>query len=149
MLICGCCGKLKDEDSVDYMKEDYGELLPHYECDCGGEFEVARRCRLCGELFYDPESFNVCNSCMEESACNTAYALKIGVENEDSVAVNGFIAYALDNGEINEILMSYIKEHSKELQEKAKGYCLDDKYHFSDWIIDRKKMEKETIYDYD
>lgn len=145
MLKCNYCGCVIEDDELGTHEEDRGEFWgsPCSEtvcddCSCGGDFEEATRCKECDEWFTDDELINgYCKECLEEEM-TYENAIKCGSENEESVAINGFIASCFDSSEIEEILLKTLNE-TKELipskiDEYVKTYCKDDLYYFAEWL---------------
>ncbi len=145
MLKCNYCGSIIEDDELRIHREYMGEChgTPAYDtfqdnCSCGGDYEEARQCNGCGEWFLDDELTNgYCQDCLEEEM-TYENAIKCGSENEESVAINGFLASCFDSSEIEEILLKTLNE-TKELMpssvdEYVKTYCKDDLYYFAEWL---------------
>ena len=136
MLICPNCGDLIEEEELRYYYED-GRRLP-YPCHCGSDYEEARKCKVCGEYFYEEEyrPEYICDECLEDEAC-TSYALEIGENNTESVEINGYVATLLKPEEINKILTDYVKANFPECCKQATKYCIEDKQSFSEFVAER------------
>jgi hypothetical protein len=139
MLICNICGHIIDEDDLKYVREDYGEVHVDDTCKCcrKGQYGEAKECKICGELFDSEDNIgDVCEDCIEKHE-TVGEALKYGEDCLDKVNINGFIAYALDEKKINEILTKYVEEHFTDHCKEVKDYCNDDKSAFSDYLEDK------------
>lgn len=75
MLICLECGKVFDEDDIEYWEESRGEYwgMPCTEkmsgCPrCQGAYEEAEECEKCGKYYPKNEldENNLCEDCQEE-----------------------------------------------------------------------------------
>lgn len=145
MLKCNYCGCVIEDDELGTHEEDRGEFWgsPCSEtvcddCSCGGGFDEAKRCIECQEWFTDDELiYGYCKECLEEEM-TYENAIKYGSENEESVAINGFLASCFSADEIQEILLKELTQ-AKELMpsridEYVKTYCKDDLYYFAEWL---------------
>ena len=147
MLKCNKCGKVISEDDVRKCKEYIGDFDGYVaykdticKCECGGDFEDAKRCKICGEWLYEYE-FPICDDCIEkEMTFNNA--IKFGNEkakscyNLDEVEeVNEFFVFLLGYKNINSILKDFIEKHKTCFDsEKAKIFCEQNYIDFMDFI---------------
>ena len=148
MLICENCGRLCDENEVTYSSDYRGEChgVECYErvsdgCpSCGGDLTEAIECKICGE-HHSPNNeecaFGYCRECLDAKATLEA-AWDIGADNKESVKLNGFITSAFSVSEIEDILYNFIKSNPEEMS-KAKSYCLDDIFCFTDYLDEKCK----------
>lgn len=147
---CSRCGKvvresdLKKVFDVKTMLDDepYGEYLYDYECDCGGLYQPAVKCKCCGEYFIDEfeDCLDVCDSCLDKEV-NFENMLLVGEEYKESVEINGFLASCFTENEIEKLLIDFL-EKSEEIKKKmVKEYYDTDKMFFADWIAKKKQGE--------
>lgn len=145
MLKCNYCGSIIEDDERGTHKESRGECwgVPCSEtvfndCSCGGGFDEAKRCIACQDWFTDDELLNgYCKECLEEEM-TYENAIKFGNENEESVAINGFLAGCFSADEIQELLLKDLTQ-AKELipsriNEYVKTYCKDNLDFFAEWL---------------
>lgn len=142
MLICNKCAKTLSEDSLPCRREARGETSlgnTFYErcadalCECGGDFVEATICPICENYYDSANGFSICEDCIDCHE-NVENALEIGSENTEMVAINGFVALALSNEMINDILCREAKKRLSDTDKSVKEFCEVDKYYFVDWI---------------
>lgn len=133
--ICNRCRNVTDE--LPYIKEKhpYGdgfaeEKITDTACFCGGEYESARECKMCGEIKSEADNYfyeGICDDCLKEKAGNLDLVIKC-VKNEptkEKVEVDSFLVYMLHPETVNEILWDYF---NKCCSSQAFGFLLREKY---------------------
>ena len=145
MYICNICGHTQEELETKRVYDDnllggyMDETVIYCSCCSHGELVEATECPVCGELFDNTELHGVCECCLEKYE-TVGDALEYGEGCLDKVHINGFIAYALDEKKINEILTKYVEEHFTDHCKEVKDYCSDDKSAFCDFVIERENV---------
>lgn len=143
MYKCLECGFVFDEPET--YRENVGECwgAPAYQdydgcpmCKCEG-FEKLTACELCGGEFLDDELISgVCEDCVSSYKNNFEICRKISFdETEENIKINAFLAAVLTEDEIDDILMSYIREHIPDID--CSGYIERD----IEWFADKLKKE--------
>jgi DNA-directed RNA polymerase subunit RPC12/RpoP len=101
---CYDCGETFNEPKT--VKEPHGEVLaccPY----CNGSFNEAKKCRICGEYFFEEELNGgcVCDDCVEEykGDLKTCYAIAETTEKQE-IKINALLASIFDIAEIEENL---------------------------------------------
>lgn len=143
MYKCLECGFVFDEPET--YRENVGEYCgaPAYqdykgcpECKCE-DIEKLIACELCGEEFLEDELISgVCEHCVYLHGNDYEICRRISFdETEENVKINAFLAAALTEDEIDDILMSYIREHKPDID--CSGYIERD----IEWFADKLKKE--------
>lgn len=111
----------------------------------GDLFEIGEdkeTCSYCGEEtdeLYGCRKDQYCKNCLRQLA-TLEIANEMGERYSEEVTINGFLANAFSEEEINEILLRELKNASAETQKKsAENYCIGDKcakWDFADWLED-------------
>ena len=103
-----------------------------------------KTCPICGNEF-NAEYFEnaVCDPCAYKNATYTN-ALALGKEEPREVNINGFLAYAFTESEIEEILLRELEEKGNILVAGVRNlyaheYCTEDIGAFADWLVKQKK----------
>lgn len=146
--VCDSCGDVVDEDDLPTYEEDFGfdtgvgwkSMTQTFtdNCACGGNFVEGKKCSLCDE-YYDPDKLEggVCEYCLEQEA-TLENAIRFGDDNQEEIAINGYLARSFTNTQIEEILTKHLVEAQKitpaKINQEAKDYCLDDKSCFGEWL---------------
>lgn len=155
MKICDSCKKLIEDNDKLYKYSyigEYGDSGVYQKevrlCSCGGNFVDAIQCEECGSYFSSEkcmhENHPICGDCFEKIA-NADSALEYAEYDgfgKDEVKINSFVAYCLGENEINEILKNEIRKNPDVFKEKAKEFCLDDPFFFSEFLIHKERGEK-------
>lgn len=135
MYICDKCGELRDDFDLSTYKEAHGEKLTDYSCGCGGEFQDAVSCEVCGK--YIKKGRKVCDDCLEDYE-TVGVALEIGEESKVEVPINSFISEVLSESQINKILTKWVEENFTDHSKAVKDFL---HYDFS-WFEDYVKKEE-------
>lgn len=148
MLICDNCGHLADENELeilhdkDYIDCGVGQLCIrddtfYSECPCGGKWEQATECAVCGEWFLDSNYHNVCKNCLTENM-TFKNALNVGAEEDckEKVKINGYLAYEFTTEQIEKILKRELAEAKKLTQLKHDRFLALSLDSFASWLID-------------
>ena len=141
MLVCNVCGDVIEDYEIPTRTQCHGhtslgqELLETIDgnCSCGGEYVEATQCKICGEWFDNEEMHGICECCLEEFE-TVPVALEMGKEYTEEVEINGFVANALSNEQINKILVKWVSENIIDHSKEVVKYCNEDKEYFSEWI---------------
>ena len=148
MYICEDCGKIVEEQPVEYeclrMSEEFSSYITTrsmpLECSCGGTFVKAETCIKCGD--YTANSYCICESCLED-AKTVDNCLEIGEEWQDNVKLNGFLMTFFDKADIEHILIEHIKNSpNKAIQKAVDEYYNYDEDYFMGWVQKKWKKEK-------
>lgn len=143
--ICDRCGKVVDElpeekNSHYTMSGEYlgTERLVNLDCDCGGTFEEATECQICGEAI-KKDGNPLCEDCVDYFS-TTENALEMGQDEMTEISINGFLASVFKDSEIYEILLKEFENMPENLKKKyAKDYCNEDSWHFAYWLEEKHK----------
>lgn len=146
MLICDDCGKIVGPEEVAIVSESRGEFwgLPCFEnmrvCPhCGGSLVEVAECAVCGG--FCEEVLGLCQDCLNKLTTEET-CLEIGDENLEDVRVNGFLASAFSEDEINEILLEHLRKDVLKLDKAKLEYRDYDEYYFAEWVREKWKREK-------
>ena len=129
-----------DELDKDYCDGGYrGE--PHYTCpDCGSdELTEAYQCEMCGEWFvyeyiHGSAGQMVCDKCLEEHM-TADEVLDFAEEDRTEIELNGLLAFAFDEGDINEMLKTaFLRLPKSEQEQYIKDYIEDTKSEFAEYL---------------
>ncbi len=157
MWICKKCHQVCEELSALTEFHPWGdtfakELLNRVNCNCGGEFVLAHKCKDCGEWFCEDDLTNgLCTDCIydELTVENCLQYIKDNKYERDFFVDwwtgMGDYYYTSDNF-LNMCVKGWENKNSSELEsdrEKAKqsiiSFAKDDIYDFSDWLKGRSK----------
>lgn len=137
MLICNRCEKLKREEDLEYVTEMHGERHLDYTCSCGGEYDEATKCKLCGEWFNNDFLHGICEYCMEEEE-TVGNALAIGEYSTVKREINGFVADVLTDEQINKILIKWVEENFTDHSKPVWSYLESDKGAFCEYLEEKR-----------
>ena len=145
MWICNECGETCEDEDLKVTKnwsEFWGQSVceeqTDYSCDCGGEYEEAERCPLCGDYITGDKS--ICDECAEDNATVETALEYGGDENKDTIELNGFLVYMFPPSVIERILTEVL-QNSPNKNEQAREFCFDDKCSYTDFL--RTQSEEE------
>lgn len=146
MYICNECGETCEDEDLkvtknwsEFQGQPVCEEQTDYACDCGGEFEEAERCPLCGD--YITSDKIVCDECAEDNA-TVETALEYGDDCKTEIALNAFLVYMFPPLVIERILTE-VMQNSPDKNEQARKFCFDDKIEYADFLLAHKiKGEK-------
>lgn len=146
---CSRCGTVVRECELEthsqrigyYGDQPISESLYDYECSCGGGFEYATQCGVCGEYFVDDFfCLSACEDCIDKELSNVGNLLEQGEESKTLVEINGFLASVFSEEQINEILLNVFEGADKIKQrELAREFYESDRTAFADFMCERKK----------
>lgn len=142
MWKCERCGEIcsTQELKKDYIDGGYrGE--PHYTCPCcGSEYvEEVYQCELCGEWFFSDEIFGsigemACKSCIEKHK-KAEEVLDFADDDHVDVELNGLLAFAFEEDEINEILKrEFLKLPKSQQRDIIDDYVSDTRSEFAEYL---------------
>lgn len=122
------------------MGECFG--FPAYESfsccpECGGSFDEAKQCKICGEWFFEDElDDGICEECLAENEAEYRYNVKACfdvLKNETmQIEINPVLAMLLKKSEIEEELL-------KMLLECSSVDCSSVIKEYEDWFIEEIK----------
>lgn len=154
--ICSRCGTVvyrlpKVVDSHPYGSESAAEEHSNWTCSCGGEYEYAKKCKLCDKTkseetvtFYG----NVCEECLSKYAEDFDLVKKCSDKSgaKTTVEVDSLVLSLLSPMDVNTVLWEYIKSGfdssafgsllKDRYKEKAKKWALEDVYWFFDALCE-------------
>ena len=119
MLKCKKCGCLFEEGEEKVIIEKHGLDCPPYEeirvCpECGGDYEEAVECEICGEHYLEDELHGgVCDCCIKEKTNDADFCYKISKREKEPVKLNCFLTCMFTPAEIEEVLLKQLKEEEK------------------------------------
>lgn len=144
MFKCYDCEATFSEPRIytEKMGEHFG--FPAYESfsccpECGGSFDEATQCKICGEYFFDDElDDGICEECLEEKKGEYRYNVKACFEvlkdETTQIEINPVLAMLLKRSEIEEELL-------KTLLECSSIDCSSVIEEYKDWFIEEFKKE--------
>lgn len=133
MYICLDCENVFDEanETKYYDKVDGNSAMSgyvtEYSCpSCGSEyFEEAVECEFCGEWTVTEDLHEgICENCISEKA-TVEIAVKYGETEKQTIELNGLLAYAFSDEQINEILLRELKEAARIYPQKIKAEIIE------------------------
>ena len=146
MWICNECGDTCEEEDLKTCKnwsEFWGQPVceeqTDFACDCGGEYEEAKRCPICGD--YITSDKIVCDECAEDNATVETALEYGGDENKTEIALNAFLVYMFPPSVIERILTEVMR-NSADKNEQARKFCFEDKEKYEDFIIYKNEGEQ-------
>lgn len=143
MYKCLDCGHIFEDGEEKRYTENVGECFgfPAYQefrsCPiCGGDFEETQRCEVCGkECLKEELSGGVCEDCIDERRSDFDVCYKISVGETATITINALIATLLEECDIEQILIDYIKSRLKQVD------CSDFINSDPDWFGERLAKE--------
>ena len=150
MWICNECGDTCEEEDLKTCKnwnEFWGQPVceeeTDYSCACGGDYEEASKCPVCGD-YITPDKI-VCDECSEDNA-TVETALAFGDDiNKISVTLNGFLAYMFPPSVIEQILTEVL-HNSADKNEMARKFCFEDKKIYEEFLAyENEGEQRENI----
>ena len=144
MYICNECGETCEDEDLKLTKnrsEFWGQSVceeqTDFACDCGGEYEEAKRCPLCGD--YITSDKIVCDECAEDNA-TVETALEYGDDCKTEIALNAFLVYMFPPSVIERILTE-VMQNSADKNEQARKFCFDEKIEYADFLLAQNEAE--------
>lgn len=149
---CLNCGNIFERGEQARWIENLGEYwgLPCLKemsgCPCCfGAYEETYQCELCGSEHAEDELYGgVCEECIDnyKSDFKTCYEISLNAE-KVNVKINALLASLLDDDEIEEILIDFVKEHCKDAD--CTQFIEDDKHWFGEQLAKevRKNEDKK------
>lgn len=142
MYKCDKCGKVVEQlplckDTIDF--DGYSYTVQEFgfnECKCGGEFEEAVRCPICGEWFIE-NTVDCCDKCFEENL-NKETCIAIG---HSSFDFNRFLRFVFSDEEIDEILEREFDKIDEGLKNFYFREFATDTYDFGSQVAERNRRE--------
>ena len=119
--------------------EYHGEpAYTSYACcpECGGNFDEAIQCKICGEWFFEDElDDGICEMCIDEEKekyhDNVKSCLEILKDEKKKIEINPVLAMLLKPSVIEQILTEYVLNNSFD--------CKDVVEEYEDWFIEEIK----------
>ena len=142
MFKCYDCEATFSEPRIytEKMGEHFG--VPAYESfsccpECGGSFDEATQCKICGEWFFEDElDDGICEMCIDEKKQEYRYNVKACYEvlkdETAQVEINPVLAMLLKRSEIEEELL-------KMLLDSSSVDCSSVIKEYEDWFIEEIK----------
>lgn len=143
MYICERCGNVIEDDEfpTEVQCHGYTSLGDSFDetidgcCSCGGEYVEAYQCKVCGEWFSEDDlCYDVCDDCRKAYA-TVSYALEQGKNDTTTVTINGFVADALTEEEINRILAKWMTENFTDGSKVVVDYLNNDEEYYAERLI--------------
>ena len=143
MMICNQCKRVIEDDDVETNASYIGDFgdAPCFEkvekgCSCGGSFEPAIQCKVCGEYASEKDVFSIdqpiCRVCLTEMA-TVENAIDYSKE-KGTTEWEFFRVACFTKAEIFEILRAEVMKNPAAFEKDATLYCLDDESAFSEWL---------------
>ena len=134
--ICLNCGNIFGEGEQVNWVESHGENWDGCPC-CGGDFEKAVKCKICGAECLEDELNGgcVCDECIEEYSKDFDTCYNIANQDKQEIKINGLLATIFDTSEIEQILFEFLKKDGE--KNDFAGYTEQDK----DWFAEKLAEE--------
>lgn len=115
---CIECGNIFEEGEQAVWSESRGEYWGQACSEmmdgcplCKGDYEENTRCAICGSEHLDDElNGGVCNECIDEYRKDFNACYDLCWNEKESIKINALLASLFDVGDIEAILVEYIKE---------------------------------------
>ena len=121
MYKCLECGHIFEDGEEAVWYETHGFSTPPYErwsgCPmCKGDFEETVSCLVCGGEFLEEDLIGgVCKHCVDDKRNDFDACYKISVGETATITINALIATLLEECDIEQILIDYIKSRLKQV----------------------------------
>lgn len=141
MKKCEDCGYVFEDGEERTYRENHmegGYYEQFSECPyCGGDYREATMCESCCKYFFSEELHGgICNECLHDYDYDVKTCIKVGADAVESVEINSFLAFALTEDQINDILSAALIEADKIVRCNASKYIDND----ADWFAERLTM---------
>lgn len=138
MFICRDCGCISEEIPWHSEGRPYGEGYANEDCvdscHCGGYYEPAKLCPVCGVTYIREEDESICSNCYEDGM-TYENALKMGEDAKQEIEINGFWTSVFKTHEIEEILKKTFDELPPKFQKRyIQEFCEEDEYYYRDFL---------------
>lgn len=108
---------------------------------CGGDFEEAVRCSICGEYhFEDDLQGGVCADCLTDVTLDDCLA--VNGDKKTEININSVLAYAFTESQIEEILMRELRQADKIKPVSCLDYINEDITWFAEELAKIRKAVK-------
>lgn len=141
MFKCYDCEATFSEPRIytEKMGEHFGvPAYASFSCcpECGGNFDEATQCKICGECFFEDElDDGVCEMCIDEKKDEYRYnveaCLEILKDEKMEIEINPVLAMVLKPSVIESILTEYVLNNSFD--------CKDVVEEYEDWFVEEIK----------
>lgn len=141
MFKCYDCEATFSEPRIytEKMGEHFGvPAYASFSCcpECGGNFDEATQCKICGEWFFEDELIEeLCEICLDEAKAeyhdNAKACLEILKDEKKQIEINPVLAMLLKPSVIESILTEYVLNNSLDCKEVVEEY--------EDWFIEEIK----------
>lgn len=136
MWYCLHCGHEFTEPNNRYNKRwsDSDDSIP-YCPNCGSEdIEESEKCVECGAVkCVDNLMHGWCEDCVKEEAGNMREVFKYGADRTETVELNGVLARAFYQTQIEAILVNHLMNNG-DLEKECYDFALDDIHDFAWWL---------------
>ena len=141
MFKCYDCEATFSEPRIytEKMGEHFGvPAYASFSCcpECGGNFDEATQCKICGECFFEDElTEELCEICLDEAKAeyheNPKACLEILKDEKKQIEINPVLAMVLKPSVIESILTEYVLNNSFDCKEVVEEY--------EDWFVEEIK----------
>lgn len=141
MFKCYDCEATFSEPRIytEKMGEHFGvPVYASFSCcpECGGNFDEATQCKICGEWFFEDElDDGICEMCIDEGKeeyhNNPKACLEILKDEKRKIEINPVLAMVLKPSVIESVLTEYVLNNSID--------CKDVVEEYEDWFIEEIK----------
>lgn len=148
---CLECGNIFGCDEIAEWSETHAELnISSLEekmdgCPiCHGKYEEVNACAICGGLYAEDElNCGVCDDCIDSYRFDFDKCYNVSFGEYEDVKINALIASVLDCGDINAILLEYIKSNLPNVD--CSSFIDYDKEWFAEQILkENYKMSNQN-----
>lgn len=144
MLKCLECFCLFEEQDAKFEEERIDGVVyrTYGHCPkCGGDFEEAVRCSICGEYhFEDDLQGGVCADCLTDVTLDDCLA--VNGDKKTEININSVLAYAFTTSEIEEILMRELRQANEIKPVSCLDYINEDITWFAEELAKVRKAVK-------
>lgn len=146
MYICKDCGDTFDvaKSATEFQPYGNGYVAEpeHYVCPyCGGEFEEAQQCEICGEYCTSSDIHNgVCSYCLEEEFDDIDRLIQYSDSITKGGEINDFVKWCFKNNTekmnsaLKEALKLYFSLNKSIYAKFLTEYIAEDPDNMADWV---------------
>lgn len=149
--ICLNCGNVFEEGEQITFQENMGEHFGEkvYKkitgCPiCGGEYEESKPCDICGSEHLEEDlNGGLCDDCIDKYKNDIDMCFKVGMNDDDNVELNCFLASMFEKSEIEELLFEELKRKNKYVTVDCDKFINSDRSWFAERLLEELGKEKK------
>ena len=145
---CLECGHIFEEGEQATWSESRGEFWG-FPCSeevdgcplCKGDYEETTPCKICGSEHLEEDlNGGVCNECIDRYKNDFDMCLKVSENDKVPVKINALVAWLIDEGDIEQILIEYLKSRYSTID--CSEYIDDDRDDFGEKLAQEVKKNE-------